>query len=734
MDNEAFEYEKNQLSIIFERIDKDLEIYQPKTSGYETFVSDEEFIDARTDRNASIGIRSQLLQVAKEPYFGRIFIKKLFSNNQESENFAIGRNFYGSHGKTYVYDWRSDVGNLFYLNNISEVDFNKRPHKIEKKRNVKIENRNIVDISDINIISNLQIKDSEGQETEAGIDITDPFLLKVLEERKSRKEYLDIIQTIQSKQNYIIRSALSKGILLKGCAGSGKTMIILHKISYLLYKEKYLSLDSILLIIPSEKYREQISGIIDSLNLKGLKTMTFDEVILHILGVNSSFIYVNEVVNKSNVRISKNLIDYVYNEEFSIMLKNNYLDRFKRVFDSRVVESLSRITEKLRMKVNFNAETSARDLVYLENSYVEARRKNKKINNEFADLKDLLENPNEFSITKYMKEVNAKIVEVNFKIEVLQNKDSQVKAKNEEGSMADRYNLFYLSKEAEYLALVYKDLESRKIKVEHKLNELQRMLLDEKDEQTIEKNIAYLKTFETPSNLIPKIVELSLPNEFREESKNIFQSKNTINNFVHYLYYTITKEFRLIKYKYVHVDEYQDFSLRQLQILKNLANVNAVFNFYGDSNQSMNKKTVEENTIRKMFLLDEYELTENYRNSVKITEYANKKLDLNMYPISISGEEVQTVNKETFLERLKNEISDKSNRVLVTYMQQDEVDPAEQIGLTNDRKILESVDLIPVFGIKGLEYDVVFVFTENMTRNMQYVAYTRALSKLYVIE
>ena len=49
----------------------------------------------------------------------------------------------------------------------------------------------------------------------------------------------------------------------------------------------------------------------------------------------------------------------------------------------------------------------------------------------------------------------------------------------------------------------------------------------------------------------------------------------------------------------------------------------------------------------------------------------------------------------------------------------------------NKRKI----NNIPVFcvrEIKGLEFDNVFVVTESMNRNEKYIAYTRALKKLFV--
>ena len=38
-----------------------------------------------------------------------------------------------------------------------------------------------------------------------------------------------------------------------------------------------------------------------------------------------------------------------------------------------------------------------------------------------------------------------------------------------------------------------------------------------------------------------------------------------------------------------------------------------------------------------------------------------------------------------------------------------------------------------VFGIKGLEFEVVYVINKNMDRNESYIAFSRALNKLYTV-
>jgi DNA helicase IV len=52
----------------------------------------------------------------------------------------------------------------------------------------------------------------------------------------------------------------------------------------------------------------------------------------------------------------------------------------------------------------------------------------------------------------------------------------------------------------------------------------------------------------------------------------------------------------------------------------------------------------------------------------------------------------------------------------------------------NDLSADDKANVLTVKQAKGLEYDVVFVFDNQMNKNERYIAYTRALSELYIIK
>ena len=52
----------------------------------------------------------------------------------------------------------------------------------------------------------------------------------------------------------------------------------------------------------------------------------------------------------------------------------------------------------------------------------------------------------------------------------------------------------------------------------------------------------------------------------------------------------------------------------------------------------------------------------------------------------------------------------------------------------NDLSAMDKVHVLTVKQAKGLEYDTVFVYDDGMNKNERYIAYTRALSELYILE
>lgn len=126
-------------------------------------------------------------------------------------------------------------------------------------------------------------------------------------------------------------------LVVQGAAGSGKSTVGLHRISYILYNYKGIKPDKILVVVPNRIFLDYISEILPKIDIKGVTQTTFEELAFSIIGSEYN-IFNDEKVNlfersRENLlyrflkdvtlNISKfkgslsfiNLIDYIINEK-----------------------------------------------------------------------------------------------------------------------------------------------------------------------------------------------------------------------------------------------------------------------------------------------------------------------------------------------------------------------------------------------------------------------------------
>jgi DNA helicase-2/ATP-dependent DNA helicase PcrA len=122
-----------------------------------------------------------------------------------------------------IYDWRAPVSSIYYEYSLGPASY-QGPKEIFRgqvslKRQYKIENGKILYMFD----------------TESAVH--DELLAQLLSENTSRSLKV-IISSIQREQNAAIRSYGDKYLLIYGLAGSGKTSVGLHRLAYLLYRNR----------------------------------------------------------------------------------------------------------------------------------------------------------------------------------------------------------------------------------------------------------------------------------------------------------------------------------------------------------------------------------------------------------------------------------------------------------------------------------------------------------------
>ena len=146
--------------------------------------------------------------------------------------------------------------------------------------------------------------------------ITDPFLVRVLNMRKKQHSLTDIFVTIQENQNKIVNTDFKKNIIVQGCAGSGKTMVLLHRLSALKYKQRYFDFSqNALILTPNEEFSLHIQGLAEGLQIGSVHRLSVEQYYLEmLLQYDAAFKPENKIVSEMQVR--QDYEDYIYSDKF----------------------------------------------------------------------------------------------------------------------------------------------------------------------------------------------------------------------------------------------------------------------------------------------------------------------------------------------------------------------------------------------------------------------------------
>ena len=221
--------------------------------------------------------RKDLRIGVQEPYFGRLD----FQEDGQSQPSPIYIGKVGASDeetmKPIVIDWRAPVASMFYsFTGGEEPAFYHSPDglvegEVYLKRNIAIRKRELERVVDT------YVKGSED------VSLADDFLLYRLGENKDNK-LKDIVSTIQSEQNDIIRAEKNMPLLIQGVAGSGKTTIALHRLAFLIYEyREQLEAERMIVFAPNSLFLDYISSVLPELGVGNIRQTTFQDWALRTL-------------------------------------------------------------------------------------------------------------------------------------------------------------------------------------------------------------------------------------------------------------------------------------------------------------------------------------------------------------------------------------------------------------------------------------------------------------------
>ena len=156
-------------------------------------------------------------------------------------------------------------------------------------------------------------------------------------------------------------------------------------------------------------------------------------------------------------------------------------------------------------------------------------------------------------------------------------------------------------------------------------------------------------------------------------------------------------------------------------------NDDVTFNIYGDMNQLIDENRGISNWTDLKEIVEYsnvFELNENYRNTAEITKHCNNTFGFDAIPIGAKGSGVRNISVRGLVSELEN--VSRSNRRIAVIAKDESYFTFFQVARDN-------ITYWTVKSVKGIEFDIVYVLDDKLTKNEKYIAYTRALSELVIV-
>ncbi|MPY93437.1 MAG: AAA family ATPase [Acidimicrobiia bacterium] len=189
--------------------------------------------------------------------FGRV-------DRVDGETYQIGRlSVLDERGDPLVVDWRAPAAEPFYR----ATGLN--PMGLVRRRHLLTRGRVVVGLDDE--VFDLDQADADRLEV-----VGEGALLAALERSRTGRMG-DIVATIQSEQDVIIRAPFPGILVAQGGPGTGKTAVALHRAAYLLYTNRQRLEDAGVLVVgPNRTFLRYIEHVLPSLGESGVDLVTID--------------------------------------------------------------------------------------------------------------------------------------------------------------------------------------------------------------------------------------------------------------------------------------------------------------------------------------------------------------------------------------------------------------------------------------------------------------------------
>ena len=170
-------------------------------------------------------------------------------------------------GRRLLLDWRSPAAEPFF------GATHANPMGLDSRRRYRWTRGRVGDYWD-------EVFTSDGYAGHAAsLDDQSAFIASLGTNRSTRMR--DVLGTIQSDQDAIIRAGSRRPLVVDGGPGTGKTVVALHRTAYLLYSDPRLGhrRGGVLFVGPHQPYLAYVSDVLPSLGEEGVQTCTIRDLV-----------------------------------------------------------------------------------------------------------------------------------------------------------------------------------------------------------------------------------------------------------------------------------------------------------------------------------------------------------------------------------------------------------------------------------------------------------------------
>ena len=327
--DKVFQEEQKKLAEIEAKIDTIASRYEAEAKKLQAEIADFWVMDPEdlqnkqylmSQRTSNIALAEKFRSYQPSPYFGRLDLDREVGDEIETTTHYIGKEGISDSADIIVVDWRSSIGNLIHVKNQKEFTVNGVKYMLALRRSLDIRNGQLVSCH----------TEYDGESVSLDGDVIDPFLLTVLKDKRRHNRLTDIIRTIQGNQNDIIRKPRNESFVVQGCAGSGKTMILLHRLSYLKFNNRTMSLANVKIITPNKFFDAHINDLSVELGLTAIDRFSVEEYYVHLIKKFSSKVPVDVDVQSEKI-LSANLLADIYSIRYLDDSVSHYHDYWEQI-------------------------------------------------------------------------------------------------------------------------------------------------------------------------------------------------------------------------------------------------------------------------------------------------------------------------------------------------------------------------------------------------------------------